>query len=111
MFKRRKMISRRRFIDGLALSAAGVAITATAKSYAQILGSNERVNFAVMGTNSRALAHLSGLKANAACSQITHICDVDSRNLANYAGKARESLGYTPATSRDFRRVLDSKDV
>jgi len=105
------MISRRKFIDGLAASAAGVALGATAKSYAQILGSNERVNFAVIGTNSRALAHLSGLKANAATSRITHICDVDSRNLTKYAGKVQEALGYAPAISGNFREVLDSKDV
>jgi predicted dehydrogenase len=105
------MISRRRFIDGLAVSAAGIALGATAKSYAQILGSNERVNFAVIGTNSRALAHLSGLKANATTSRITHICDVDSRMLTKYGGKVQEALGYAPATSCDFRKVLDSKDV
>jgi predicted dehydrogenase len=105
------MISRRAFIDGLAVSAAGVALGATAKSYAQIVGSNERVNFAVIGTNSRALAHLSGLQANAATSRITHICDVDTRMLTTYAGKAKEALGYAPATAGDFRKVLDSKDV
>ena len=101
------MISRRRFIDGLACTAVGTAMSASAKSYAQIMGSNERVSFAVIGTNSRALAHLAGLKANASTSQITHICDVDSRNLTRYAGKAQEALGYAPATASDFRRVLD----
>ena len=105
------MISRRRFIDGLACTAAGAALSASAKSYGQILGSNERVSFAVIGTNSRALAHLAGLKANASTSQITHICDVDSRNLTRYAGKAQEVLGYAPKAASDFRRVLESKDV
>jgi predicted dehydrogenase len=105
------MISRRQFIDGLAVGAAGMAIGTTAKSYAQILGANERVNFAVIGTNSRALAHLAGLKANSDSSRITHICDVDSRNLTKYAGRAQEELGYAPATAGDFRKVLESKDV
>ncbi len=106
------LITRRKFVqDGLAGSVAGVAIGATAKSYAQILGSNERVNFAVIGTNSRALAHLSGLKANQASSRITHICDVDSRNLSRFAGKVQDELGYSPASTGDFRNVLDSKDV
>ena len=52
------MISRRQFIDDLAAGAAGMAIGATAKSYAQILGANERINFAVIGANSRGYAHL-----------------------------------------------------
>lgn len=105
------MISRRSFIEGLAYGATGVALGATAESYAQIIGSNERVNFAVVGTNSRALAHLAGLKANASSSRITHLCDVDSRNLTRYSEKAKETLGYAPATEGDFRKVLDSKDV
>jgi predicted dehydrogenase len=105
------MISRRKFMNGLAMGAAGVAVGRTAKSYSQILGSNERVNFAIVGTNSRALAHLSGLKANAGAARVTHLCDVDTRNLAKFAGKTQEELGYAPATTGDFRNVLDSKDV
>ena len=45
------MISRRQFIDTLAMGTAAVAINSTAKSYGQILGSNDRVNFAVIGLN------------------------------------------------------------
>jgi hypothetical protein len=58
------MMTRREFIDTLAVSAAGMAVSSSAKSYAQIAGANERVNFAVIGLNSRAYAHLSSLKAN-----------------------------------------------
>ena len=58
------MVTRREFIDALAASAASLAVASTAKSYGQILGSNDRLNFAVIGLNSRAYAHLSSLKAN-----------------------------------------------
>jgi predicted dehydrogenase len=105
------MISRRRFIDGMALSAAGVAVNATARSYGQIVGANDRVHFAVIGTNSRALAHLAGLQANAASSRISYACDVDSRNLNKFAGKVNQVAGYMPSCTGDFRRVLDAKDV
>ncbi len=92
-------------------TAAGSALCATAKSYGQILGANDKVNFAIIGTNSRALAHLSGLKANAATSKITHLCDVDSRNLSKFASKTKDALGYAPLTAGDFRTVLTAKDV
>jgi predicted dehydrogenase len=105
------MISRRVFIDRLALSAAGVAISSTAKSYGQIMGANDRINFAVVGTSSRAMAHLSGLQANSTSSRITHICDVDSRILKSFAGKVQAALGYTPQMTGDFRNVLAAKDV
>ena len=63
------MITRRQFAGGLAatsalITAEGYALGASAKSYGNIMGSNERVNFAVIGLNSRAYAHLSALKAN-----------------------------------------------
>ena len=51
------MVNRREFLDALAVGAAGLAIRANAKSYGQILGSNKRLNFAVIGLNSRGYAH------------------------------------------------------
>ena len=48
-------------------SAAGLAVGTTAKSYGQIIGSNDRLNFAVIGLNGRGYAHLSSLKANRKC--------------------------------------------
>ena len=71
------MITRREFLDALATAAAGYAVTSTAKSYCQILGSNERLNFAVIGLNSRAYAHLSSLKANKDAARIAYVCDVE----------------------------------
>ena len=105
------MISRREFLDGLAVGMAGAAIGSTAKSYAQIMGANDRINFAVMGLHSRGYAHLSALKANSKTSRISHICDVDSTIMEKFAAKAQTELGYAPATASDFRKVLDAKDV
>jgi hypothetical protein len=51
--------TRREFLDTMAMGAAGLAVSTTAKSYGQILGANSRLNFAVIGLNSRAYAHLS----------------------------------------------------
>ncbi len=64
------MITRREFLDALAVGAAGLAVSSTAKSYAQIMGSNDRRNFAVIGLNSRGYAHLSSLKSNKAAARI-----------------------------------------
>jgi predicted dehydrogenase len=105
------MISRRTFLDGLAVTAASAAVSSTAKSYAQIVGANDRLNFAVIGLNSRAYAHLASLKANSKNARISHVCDVDSVILERFAGRAKTALGYAPATDKDFRHVLSSKDV
>jgi predicted dehydrogenase len=105
------MISRREFLDGLAVTAAGAAISSTAKSYAQIIGANDRVNFAILGLNGRGYAHLSALKNNAASARVTHVCDCDATILAKFSGRAEKELGYAPTADQDFRKVLASKDV
>jgi predicted dehydrogenase len=105
------MVNRREFLDTLAVGAAGLAIGATAKSYAQILGSNSRLNFAVIGLNSRGYAHLSALQANKDTACITHVCDVDTKTMDKFAAETRQAMGEAPATQQDFRKILEQKDV
>ena len=105
------MVTRREFLDTLAVGAAGMAIASTAKSYSQILGSNDRLNFAVIGLNGRAYAHLSALKANKGAARISHVCDVDSNILKKFAAETERELGEAPATDKDFRSILQLKEV
>jgi predicted dehydrogenase len=101
------MITRREFTSG----AAALAVASSAKSYSQIMGSNDRLNFAVIGLNSRAYAHLSALKANRAKARISHVCDVDSVTLQKFAARAEKDMGEAPATDKDFRHILALKEV
>jgi predicted dehydrogenase len=105
------LVTRREFIDTLAVGAAGLAIGSTAKSYGQILGSNDRLNFAVFGLHSRAYAHLSALKANKETARISHVCDVDSVTMKKFASDTERELGYAPEMDRDFRHILQLKEV
>jgi predicted dehydrogenase len=105
------MVNRREFLDGLAVGAAGLAIRSSARSYGQILGANSRLNFAVIGLNSRGYAHLSSLKANKQSACISHVCDVDSKILEKFAAATQRELGSAPATEKDFRKILAQKDV
>ena len=105
------MLSRREFLDTLAAGTAGLAIGSTAKSYGRILGSNDRLNFAIMGLRWRGYAHLSALMANKDTARVSHVCDVDSRILAKFAGIAEHELGYAPASEKDFRQILQQRDV
>jgi predicted dehydrogenase len=105
------LVTRREFIDTLAVGAAGLAITSSAKSYGQIMGSNDRLNFAVIGLHSRAYAHLSSLKANKASARISHVCDVDSNTMKKFAADAEREMGAAPAMDKDFRNILQLKEV
>ena len=107
------MTSRRQFLRDAAVTAGTTALASrfTARSYAQIAGSNDRLNFAVIGLNSRAYAHLSSLEANKATARIAQVCDVDTVILEKYAGSTEKVTGARPQTQQDFRKVLASKDI
>jgi predicted dehydrogenase len=105
------MVTRREFLETVAVGGTALAVSTSAKSYARIVGSNERLNFAVIGLNGRGYAHLSSLKANRDAAHISHVCDVDSNILRKFADKTQEEMGEAPATEKDFRKILERKDV
>lgn len=105
------MLTRREFLDTLAVGGVGLAINSTAKSYGQILGANDRLNFAIIGLHSRAYAHLSALKANKDTARVAYVCDVDMNTMKKFAADTERELGYAPATDQDFRHILQKKDV
>jgi predicted dehydrogenase len=105
------MTTRREFLDAMAVGAAGLALTPTAKGYSRILGSNERLNFAIIGLNSRGYAHLASIKANKSFARISYVCDVDNEVLQKFAGITEREMEEPAVAEKDFRKVLDSHDV
>src|SRR5260370_3677992 len=105
------MVTRREFLDALAVGAAGLAVGTTAKSYERIAGANDRLNFAVIGLNGRGYAHLSSLKANKSAARISHVCDVDGNILKKFADATQREMGEAPTAEKDFLAILEQKDV
>ena len=107
--------TRREVLSGMGVvglaAISDLATGSTAKSYAQILGANDRLNFALIGLNGRGYAHLSALKANQSTARVSHVCDVESNILKKFADTAQRELGYAPAAEKDFRKILEQKDV
>ena len=101
------MTTRREFL----IATAGLAVATTARSYSQILGSNDRLNFAVIGLNGRGYAHLASLKANKNTARISHVCDVDATILKKFADRTQQEMGEAPGAEQDFRKVLALKDI
>ena len=107
--------SRRSFIKKTAASSAFIATAGilpqfSAKSYARILGANDRINVSVMGVNSRgnALAQNFASQKNA---EVIHVCDVDSRAILKCLDSVKDRQDRKPKTFTDFRKSLESKDV
>jgi len=97
------MNSRRDFIKGI---AGAVALATTAKSYSRIVGANDRLDVAVMGTRSRGKSLLGDL-VGSKYANVTHICDVDSTVLDSTFSYLSSLNTRRPQGHSDIRRVLD----
>jgi hypothetical protein len=95
------MTKRREFIKKSALGSAGIAIGGigfSSKSYASIVGANDRINIAVCGIGGRGSAHLSGFSAlkDSHNVQLTTICEVDEKFWAEAAKVVEGKTGIKP---------------
>jgi predicted dehydrogenase len=104
------MRSRREFLKDVAVGTAGVAASWNARSYARVLGANDRVNFAIAGLHGRGGAHLECLRGVPNC-DVTYICDVDRREFPKFGAAAEKAFGKSPKQEKDIRTVLESKEV
>ncbi|RMG71606.1 MAG: gfo/Idh/MocA family oxidoreductase [Bacteroidetes bacterium] len=104
------MSSRRNFIKTTAAGAAGAVLSFPALSYGRILGANERLRFAVAGVNNRGRA-LYGAISVVPNAEVTYVCDVDSRAIEKAIAEVKEATGKKPKAEKDFRKLLEYKDV
>lgn len=107
--------SRRIFLKNAGSAAAaftvgGVLPGFSARSYRNILGSNERITAAVMGVNSRGLSVARNFAAQPDC-ELLHVCDVDSRAMAKCVAAVEKEQQKRPNAEKDFRKTLEDKHL
>jgi predicted dehydrogenase len=110
------MTKRREFIKKGVFGSAGAIIGGmrfSSKSYASIVGANDRINIAVIGIRGRGLDHLNELctlkdKSNV---WITTLCDADEQFFAPRAKTVFDKTGVKPSTEWDMRKVFDNHDI
>lgn len=105
--------SRREFIKTTAKVGAGLSLAlSSAASYSRILGANDRINLSFVGLRSRGMALLeSAVDVGGDALNVHSICDVDSRVLAEKSSLIADLTGHKPATAKDFRQVLENRDI
>jgi len=107
--------SRREFIrqtsgGAAALALSGLGSSLSAKSYAGIVGANDRIHVSIMGVNSRGNA-LAGTFARQANCTVACICDVDKRAIEKCIAAVSKIQSEPPKGIKDFRRSLDDKEI
>ncbi len=109
--KTRRVFLKDSLAAGAAMSGAALASSASAESYQRIPGANDRIAVALIGCGGQGRGDLNSMIRikNVEC---TALCDVDDDQTAREfkmiedAGFRKPSLG-----TRDFRKVLDLKEV
>ncbi|HEX5026329.1 MAG TPA: Gfo/Idh/MocA family oxidoreductase [Agriterribacter sp.] len=107
--------SRRDFIKKTVAGTAAVSLGGmlpgfSAKSYANIVGANERIRAAVMGVNSRGLAVSSNFALQTEC-ELVYVSDVDSRAADKCIAAIEKITEKKPKPAPDFRKALEDKDL
>lgn len=110
------MENRREFVRKAAIASAGVLagpklFAASAKSYRNIIGANDRVHMAIIGINGRGTS-MAGTFARLKDVNIATLCDVDSRTFAKTL-KAVADAGQAdaPQTEGDCHKVMADKHI
>jgi predicted dehydrogenase len=108
--------NRRSFIKKAAVGAAGVAFgnslhAMSAKSYANIIGSNDRINLAIQGLGRRYPGFIEPIADKKSNVRLLYLCDVMKSQRDKAAVKFGEHIKNKPLLENDIRRVLEDKEV
>lgn len=107
--------SRRAFLKNTVKGSAALMIGSmlpgiSAKSYASILGANDRIRVGMMGVNARGLALATNYARQPNC-EVISVSDVDTRAAEKCIEKVKEVQKKAPAAIPDFRKALENKDL
>ncbi|RUA18345.1 MAG: gfo/Idh/MocA family oxidoreductase [Flavobacteriia bacterium] len=107
------MGTRRDFIKKTTTGTAAVTLGGLAFpswANARILGANDHINCAVIGVRSRAKAHVLAIHQDPNAKMLYN-CDVDDNIIEEHNAWCQEHIGYVPKVEKDFRKILEDKDV
>jgi predicted dehydrogenase len=106
--------SRRDFIKKTGLGAASLTLGGlglSPASYARIIGSNDRLNIAMLGCYRRFNALMDSLPSLSDHIRISYVCDVDQKRLNDAQAKVNDKMGSPAAAEVDLRKILEDKGV
>ena len=107
-------IDRRKFLaQSAALLAAGAALPSTALSYGRIVGANDRISLAHIGTGSRGgdLDLIAAQLKTSHNAEMTVVCDLWKHNREKAAATNTKYYGRAPRSFQYLEEVLALKDV
>jgi hypothetical protein len=110
------MTGRRNFIKKSLMGSAALAfgkLSLSAKSYSSIIGSNDRINVAVIGIRNRGMAHINSWCAlhSSHKVRVKTLCDTDEEFFPERIKTVLQRTGTKPGVEWEMRKVFDDKDI
>ncbi len=106
--------TRRDFLKTAAIGTAGLALAgvgSSAKSYARIIGANDRLNVAVVGLGRRLGAYYQPIAAKESNVQLVYLCDVMQSQMDKAAEGFAKHIDYKAKLEGDFFKVIADPSV
>ena len=108
------MLHRRNFLKTSATAAAGIGISsrlsASLMAPSRVLGANDRINVDLIGCRNKGWWNLEDILKQPKV-EIHTLCDIDSQVLEDKAGQLSANAGPKPNITKDYRLVLEDKDI
>ncbi len=104
-------IDRRTFLKNSALTAAGIGLTGTALASGNSrIPASDKINAALIGCRSRGFGALKNALEYDDVNCVA-LCDVDENILNERARTITDDYGFKPKLYKDFRKMLEQKDI
>ena len=103
--------SRREFVGAVGTGGAAAALV-TFQGHPAIgaAGANDKVRLGIIGAGSRGNQLLDTFFTEKDA-EIVSVCDVDDKHTSETADRVKKQYGKSPAVSREYRAMLDDKDI
>ena len=102
-------ITRRGFVEAVGISA-GAASVLGAPAIGKGASANDKIRLGLIGAGSRGNQLLDSFLPQTDV-EIVAVADVDDRHAGETAERVKKEKGNTPETARDYRAMLDRKDI
>ena len=105
------MATRRHFLKSTAITAAGLGIAPAISGNILKPPASDRINIGLIGCNGMGFSNLNAFLAHPQVECLA-LCDIDESVLNRRAADVEKNRGKKPANLyRDWRRVIDNKDI
>ncbi|MEX2233603.1 MAG: Gfo/Idh/MocA family oxidoreductase [Cyclobacteriaceae bacterium] len=107
------MTKRRGFIKKSIIGAAGVAMGFNAKTYAAVMGANDRINLGIIGIRNQGSVHIDSFckLKDSHNVRIKTLCDADEQLFDSRTKMVVDKGGEKPATEWEMEKVFADKDI